>query len=87
MPKINSNHSDSKAIEQRLAAIEARISELAQLIQEKLEPKRARRKAVGAFTGDDGVREFFDDALKQRDADRIKARIDLNEPLATALPG
>ena len=74
MPQINSVRHDTKAIEQRLAALEKRIAELASVIQHKLEPKRDWRQAVGMFTGDDGMREFFEDAQKLRAADRAKVR-------------
>lgn len=86
MPKANPVRRTSKTIEQRLEAIENRIAELATLIEIKLEPKRDSREAIGVIAGNDAMREFFEEALKQREADQIKSRTGLDKPLATVLP-
>ena len=62
-----------KALEQRIATIEA---ELAKLKRKVTEPQAQRdwRKTIGMFTNDEGMKEMFQDALKLREADRAKAR-------------
>ena len=59
-----------KALEQRLTAVEA---ELTRKVAEP-KPQRDWRKTIGAFSGDDGMMEIFEEARKLREADRAKAR-------------
>lgn len=62
-----------KALEQRVATIEAELAELKRKV-EKPGPSRDWRKTIGAFSGDDGMMEIFEEARKLREADRAKAR-------------
>ena len=62
-----------KALEQRLATLEAEMAELKRQVQRPV-PRRDWRSTVGAFSGDDGMMEVFDEARKLREADRAKAR-------------
>ena len=75
MPKTNKSASSvDSSLEKRLCVVESQLSELTTLIQDQLTPRRDWRKAIGIFTGDDGMKEFFEDAMKLREADRAKAR-------------
>jgi hypothetical protein len=67
-----------KALEQRIASIEAELAELKRKVTEP-QPQRDWRKTIGAFSGDDGMMEIFEEARKLREADRAKAR---NKPAA-----
>lgn len=62
-----------KALEQRLTAVEAELAELKRKVAEP-KPERDWRKTIGAFSGDDGMMEIFEEARKLREADRAKAR-------------
>jgi hypothetical protein len=62
-----------KALEQRLAAVEAELAELKRKVAEP-KPQRDWRKTIGMFTDNEGMKEMFQDALKLREADRAKAR-------------
>ena len=62
-----------KALEQRLAAVEAELAELKRKVAEP-KPQGDCRKTIGMFTDNEGMKEMFQDALKLREADRAKAR-------------
>ena len=58
-------------VEAFIAALEAEVAELK---RKMAEPQRDWRRTIGAFSGDDGMKELFQDALKLREADRAKTR-------------
>lgn len=62
-----------KALEQRLTAVEAELAELKRKVASP-QPQRDWRKTIGAFSGDDGMMEIFEEARKLRESDRAKAR-------------
>lgn len=62
-----------KALEQRLATVEAELAELKRKVDEP-RPVKDWRATIGAFSGDDGMLEIFEEARKLREADRAKAR-------------
>jgi hypothetical protein len=62
-----------KALEQRLATVEAELAELKRKVEQP-SPRRDWRRTIGMFTDDEGMKEMFRDALKQRQLDRAKTR-------------
>jgi hypothetical protein len=46
-----------KALEQRIASIEAELAELKRKVTEP-QPQRDWQKTIGAFSGDDGMMDF-----------------------------
>jgi hypothetical protein len=60
-------------LEQRVAALEHQVAELKTAVETGERPKDWRR-TIGMFTGDEGMKEIFDEAMKIREADRERAR-------------
>ena len=60
-------------VEQRLAALEKRVNELALLLTSGGRVKDWRR-TVGMFSGDEVMKRIDEEALKFRERDREKAR-------------
>ena len=58
-------------LEDRVAALEAKVSELA-----NPSPKKDWRRLIGIFTDKPEMQELLTDAMKLREADRGKARKD-----------
>jgi hypothetical protein len=63
---------ESPTIEQRVAVLEQELSQL------KARPRAGKvkdwRRTVGMFAEDSGMKELFAEAMKLREADRLKAR-------------
>ena len=62
-----------KTLEQRVAELETRVATLQTIVANGQRPKDWRR-TIGMFTGDDGMKELFAEAMKLREKDREKAR-------------
>jgi hypothetical protein len=60
-------------LEQRVAALEVELAELKAHRTNGTKEKPWLRN-MGMFTGDEGMKEVFDEALKLREKDREKAR-------------
>lgn len=63
----------NKALEQRVAVLERRVEELQRIVANGERPKDWRR-TIGMFSGDDGMKELFAEAIKLREKDRENAR-------------
>ena len=60
-------------LEQRVAALEEKVAQL-QENQPNGKPDKPWLRTMGMFTGNEGMKEVFDEALKLREKDREKAR-------------
>jgi len=60
-------------MEERLAALEKQVGELARRLL-ALEAPKDWRATIGMFAGNEGMKEIFEEARKIREADRAKAR-------------
>jgi hypothetical protein len=65
-------------VEQRLMALEEEVARLKTEL-EKLAKPFDWRQALGMFTGDEGMREIFEEGQKIREADRQKTFRELDE--------
>jgi hypothetical protein len=61
------------SLEARVASLENQVTELQTTVANGQRAKDWRR-TIGMFTGDEGMQQFFEDALKIREADRERAR-------------
>jgi hypothetical protein len=66
-------NSEIEELKARVAALEKQVAELRAANEEGTREKDWRR-TVGMFTGDPGMRQVFEEAMKLREADREKAR-------------
>jgi hypothetical protein len=62
-----------KALEQRVATLEAELAELKRQVARPT-AQRDWRNTIGMFSSDEGMKEMFRDALKLRELDRAKTR-------------
>jgi hypothetical protein len=60
-------------LEDRVAALEHQLAELRAVV-ERSQQGKDWRSTVGIFTGDEGMIQVFEEALKLREADRARAR-------------
>jgi hypothetical protein len=61
------------SMEERIAALEREVADLkAQRPQESA--KKDWRRTIGMFTDNPGAQEIFTDAMKLREAERVKVR-------------
>jgi hypothetical protein len=60
-------------LEERVTALEQQVAEL-RAQQANGAKKKPWLETAGIFTGDEGMMELFDDAMKLREEDRRKAR-------------
>jgi hypothetical protein len=60
-------------MEERLAALEKQVGELARRLL-ALEAPKDWRSTIGMFAGNEGMKEVFEEGRKIREADRAKAR-------------
>ena len=60
-------------LEHRVAAIERQLADLESAVK-STQQKKDWRRTIGIFTGDDGMQEIFQAAMKLREADRRKVR-------------
>ncbi len=60
-------------LEERVAALEQQVAELKAAMENGVRPKDWRR-TIGMFTGDEGMQQLFEEAMKLREADRQRAR-------------
>jgi hypothetical protein len=60
-------------LDERVAALEQRVAELAAALANGVRPKDWRR-TIGMFTGDEVMKRIDEAALRYREADRRKAR-------------
>lgn len=58
---------------ERLAALEKQVGELARRLL-ALEAPKDWRSTIGMFSGNEGMKEVFEEGRKIREADRAKAR-------------
>jgi hypothetical protein len=63
-----------QTVEERLAHLESRVSELQAELRAKNRPKKDWRRTIGAFTDDPGMQQILQEAMRLREADRAKAR-------------
>jgi hypothetical protein len=61
------------SLEERVKSLEKQIEELQATMANGWRPKDWRR-TIGMFTGDKGMQDLFEEALKIREADRERAR-------------
>jgi hypothetical protein len=61
------------SLEKRVEALEKQVAELRMAMANGARPKDWRR-TIGMFTGDEGMQQLFEEALKSREADRARAR-------------
>ena len=70
-------------VEDRLAAMERRLTDRLAIIELQLTELKDQvgkvnekdwRRTIGMFAGDEGMKEFFEEGRKIREADREKAR-------------
>jgi hypothetical protein len=62
-----------RPLEERVAALERAVAELREAFANGARPKDWRR-TIGMFSGDPGMLEIFEEAMKIREADRARAR-------------
>lgn len=67
------NGSTLGELERRVALLEQQVRDLVARGADGHRPK-GWRAAIGVFTGDELMREIFDEARKYREADRARAR-------------
>ena len=60
-------------LEERVADLERQVAQLRQA-QANGSPAKDWRRTVGMFTGDEGMMEIFNEAMKIRERDRERAR-------------
>jgi hypothetical protein len=60
-------------LEERISALEKQVAELREAMAQKADIKDWRR-TIGMFTGDEIMRQVFEEALKFREKDRERAR-------------
>lgn len=59
-------------LEERIATLERQVAELMAAVKQP--PRKDWRRTIGMFTGDEIMKEVFEEALKYREADRRRAR-------------
>jgi hypothetical protein len=64
----------TQTLEDRVAQLERQVADLQAASSRVLPRKKDWRRTIGMFTGDEGMRELFAEAMKVREADRAKAR-------------
>lgn len=62
-----------RTLEQRVTELEQQVAELREVQTNGL-PAKDWRRTIGMFTGDEGMKEIFDEAMKLRERDRARAR-------------
>lgn len=61
-----------KSLEQRVSELESRVAELQEIVVN--DERKDWRRTIGMFTGDGGMKELFEEAMKLRERDRERAR-------------
>ena len=61
------------ALVEKVAALERQVAELKAEVARLAQPKDWR-STIGMFSGDEGMKELFEEAHKLREADRARAR-------------
>ncbi len=68
-------------LEERVAELERQVAQLvAQLVANGAPRQKDWRRTIGMFTGDEGMKEVFREAMKIREADRARARRRYRKP-------
>jgi hypothetical protein len=62
-----------RTLEQRLAALEREVAELRATVARST-PPTDWRSTIGMFTGDEVMKQVFEEAMKIREAERERAR-------------